>query len=72
MRATLSRCPAGGEGSWTATPEQELDDVAARFATALAAAGIVVRRCGGSDLYEWMFRWFNPTRQSSMAMPTQC
>jgi len=60
MRATLSRCPAGGEGSWTATPEQELDDVAARFATALAAAGIGVRRCGGGDLYEWMFRWFNP------------
>ena len=60
MRATLSLCPAGGEGSWTATPEQDLDDVAARFATALAAAGIVVSRCGGGDLYEWMFRWFNP------------
>ena len=60
VRATLSRCPVGGEGSWTATPEQELDDVAARFATALAAAGIGVRRCCGKDLYEWMFRWFNP------------
>jgi conjugative transfer ATPase len=60
VRATLSRCPAGGEGSWAAAPEQELDDVAARFATALAAAGIVVRRCGGRELYEWMFRWFNP------------
>ena len=60
VRATLSRCPASGEGAWTATPEQELDDVAARFATALTAAGIVVRRCDGKDLYEWMFRWFNP------------
>ena len=34
--------------------------MAARFATALAAAGIGVRRCCGKDLYEWMFRWFNP------------
>lgn len=34
--------------------------MAARFATALTAAGIGVRRCGGRELYDWLFRWLNP------------
>ncbi len=42
------------------TPEEELNDVASKFITALNSAGVRARRCGGEDLYEWMFRWFNP------------
>lgn len=42
------------------TVEQELNDAAERFGAAMESAGISIRRCGGGDLYEWMYRWFNP------------
>lgn len=38
----------------------ELDALAERFTSALASAGIGARRCGGQELYDWLFRWFNP------------
>jgi len=60
IRATLSRSPSGETQAWALTPEQALNDVAARFTTALTAAGIGVRRCGGRELYDWLFRWLNP------------
>jgi len=60
IRATLSRTPNGESQGWSLAPGQELNDVAARFAVALSAAGLVVRRCGGKELYDWLFRWLNP------------
>ena len=63
IRATLyRRRPAAthGYGATDETPEIELNDVAAKLATALNSAGVRVRRCTGEDLYTWLFRWFNP------------
>ncbi|MGZ8219916.1 TraC family protein, partial [Methylomagnum sp.] len=59
VRATLSR-PFKHPYPGPASPAQEMSDVADRFAAGLDAAGIGVRRGGGGDLYEWMFRWLNP------------
>lgn len=42
------------------SPEAELNEVAGKFTTALATAGIPAIRCGGQALYDWLFRWFNP------------
>jgi conjugative transfer ATPase len=42
------------------SPEDELNDVAEKFSTALLTAGIKSSRCTGQDLYDWLFRWFNP------------
>jgi conjugative transfer ATPase len=59
VRATLSRFyPQPYPGPLS--PEAEINDVAARFAAGLEAAGLGVRRCQGEDLWEWMVRWFNP------------
>jgi hypothetical protein len=50
VRATLTRFyPHPYPGG---VPDQEVNDVAARFAGGLEAAGIGVRRCSGQDLWE--------------------
>lgn len=41
-------------------PADELNDVARRLATGLAAAELAARRCDGRDLFQWMFPWFSP------------
>lgn len=41
-------------------PVTEINQVAERFVTQMAATGIGVRRCDDNDLYAWLLRWFNP------------
>ncbi len=63
IRATLyrRRKPAAALYSYyNNSPEDELRDVAAKLIISLSSAGIKAIRCGGEELYEWMFRWFNP------------
>ncbi|WP_077731988.1 conjugative transfer ATPase [Methylocaldum sp. 14B] len=61
VRAVLyRRRPPGPLPFSDPTAEQELNDVAGRLVTALESAGISARRCGGADLYYWLFRWLNP------------
>ena len=42
-------------------PVLEVNQVAERFVTQMAATGIGIRRCSDQDLYAWLLRWFNPT-----------
>jgi len=42
------------------SPKDELNDAVSKLTTSLLSAGIKARRCGGEELYEWMFRWFKP------------
>jgi len=42
------------------SPEDELNDAVSKLTTSLMSVGIKTQRCGGQELYEWMFRWFNP------------
>ncbi|WP_404357113.1 conjugative transfer ATPase [Methylotuvimicrobium sp. KM1] len=65
IRATLyrRRKPAKNAGThdyYHLPPEEELNDAAAKLTTAFATAGIRLTRLGGKELYDWMFRWFNP------------
>ena len=60
VRATLSR-PYPRTFSGPGTPEEEINDVATRFAAGLQAAGVSARRCDGEDLWNWMARWLNPS-----------
>lgn len=41
-------------------PVTEINQVAERFVTQMAATGIGIRRCDDYDLYAWLLRWFNP------------
>jgi len=41
-------------------PVAEINQVAERFVTQMAATGIGIRRCDDNDLYAWLLRWFNP------------
>ncbi|MEO1081500.1 MAG: conjugative transfer ATPase [Pseudomonadota bacterium] len=41
-------------------PVTEINQVAERFVTQIAATGIGIRRCDDHDLYAWLLRWFNP------------
>lgn len=41
-------------------PVTEINQVAERFVTQMAATGIGIRRCSDQDLYSWLLRWFNP------------
>ncbi len=41
-------------------PVTEINQVAERFVTQMAATGIGIRRCDDNDLYAWLLRWFNP------------
>jgi len=69
-RATLyRRQPAAHRDLSVHQTEQELNDVAARFAESLAAAGVRVRRLGGKDLYQWLLRWFNPGSRARNGEP---
>jgi conjugative transfer ATPase len=38
----------------------EVRETTGRLATALEAAGLRARLCGGRDLYEWLLPWLNP------------
>ena len=63
VRATLYRRRKRSNAEYNyyhVTPEYELNDVAIKLQTSLLTAGIHSTRCGGKELYEWMFRWFNP------------
>lgn len=63
IRATLYRRRKPDKSAhdyYHMAPNDELNDAAAKLATALTTAGIRLTRLGGKDLYEWMFRWFNP------------
>ena len=60
VRATLSR-PYPRTFSGPGTPEEEINDVAVRFAAGLQATGVSARRCDGEDLWNWMARWLNPS-----------
>lgn len=40
--------------------ETELNEVATKWTSALAAAGIFARRGTGADFYQWLLPWFNP------------
>jgi conjugative transfer ATPase len=41
-------------------PVTEINQVAERFVTQMAATGIGIRRCDDHELYAWLLRWFNP------------
>jgi len=61
VRATLyRRLKATGHPPPAVEVEEALNDVATKWAAALASAGIRARRGAGQDLYDWLLRWFNP------------
>ena len=61
IRATLYRRRSSAHRSASLSRgEDELNDVAARWCEALAAAGVRAHRGTGKDLYTWLVRWFNP------------
>jgi conjugative transfer ATPase len=61
VRATLYRRLAAHEHRRSALEgEAELNEVAAKWTSALAAAGIRVARCTGEAFYQWLLPWFNP------------
>jgi hypothetical protein len=41
-------------------PEEAIGEIGARLETALASAGVRLRRCDGREFYDWMLAWFNP------------
>ena len=42
------------------SPEDQLNQVCERLASALAGAGIAVLRQNGAQIHAWLLRWFNP------------
>lgn len=42
------------------SPEDQLNQVCDRLASALAGAGIAVLRQNGAQIHAWLLRWFNP------------
>ena len=43
----------------------EINQVAERFVTQMAATGIGICRCDDHELYGWLLRWFNPKAEVS-------
>ena len=61
VRVTLvRRLPPRDRAQPLLEVEADLNDVATKWASALAAAGIGVRRGIGADFYAWLLPWFNP------------
>lgn len=61
VRATLYRRQStANRGTALRHSEDELNDVAARWTEAMAAAGVQAHRGTGEELYIWLLRWFNP------------
>ncbi len=63
VRATLYRRRKPKKAAYDyhhISPEEELNDVADKLSTSLQTSGIRAIRCGGEELYRWLFRWFNP------------
>ncbi len=63
VRATLYRRRKPGKAAYgylNTSPEDELNEVAEKLRTSLASVGVSAARCGGRELYDWMFQWFNP------------
>ncbi len=63
VRATLYRRKKPTKAVYSyhnVSPEEELNDAVEKLMTSLLSVGIRATRCGGEELYEWMFRWFNP------------
>ena len=46
-------------------PVTEINQVAERFVTQMAATGIGICRCDDHELYGWLLRWFNPKAEVS-------
>jgi len=44
---------------------EEINEVADRFQNQLSTTGINIWRTEGKDLYEWMFKWFNPNPEAT-------
>jgi conjugative transfer ATPase len=40
--------------------EEALNDVATKWTTSLAAAGVTAQRANGQAFYQWLLSWFNP------------
>ena len=49
----------------------ELNEVATKWTSALAAAGISVHRHTGAGFYQWLLPWFNPCPQGQSALGGQ-
>ncbi len=72
VRATLyRRLTPGGRTPSAVEVEETLNDVATKWVASLASAGIKVRRGTGTDLYEWLLKWFNPNPDLSNGDPDQ-
>ena len=68
VRATLYRRRKPKKAAYDyhhISPEEELNDVAEKLVTSLQTAGIRAIRCGGGELYQWLFRWFNPNPEAT-------
>lgn len=64
VRATLyrRRKPTNmAYGYLNTSPEDELNEIAAKFTASMSSVGVRIDRCGGHELYDWMFQWFNPS-----------
>lgn len=48
-----------------ASPHEKLVNVSDKLMTAFRTTGVGIERAGGKDLYEWMFRWFNPNPETT-------
>ena len=72
VRATLyRRLHASGKAPPLIEVEEALNEVAATWTAALAAAGIRAHRANGKHLYEWLLRWFNPAAAVANGDPDQ-
>ncbi len=71
VRATLyRRLPPREQYRRAIEVEAELNEVAIKWVSALAAAGIRAHRATGADLYRWLLPWFNP-RPACNTPPSQ-
>ncbi|MFA7554129.1 MAG: conjugative transfer ATPase [Spongiibacteraceae bacterium] len=59
VRVFLYRRRAMGDKE-SIDPVTEINQVAERFVTQMAATGIGICRCVDHELYAWLLRWFNP------------
>ena len=68
VRATLYRRRKPTKATYSylnASPEDELNEIAAKLSASLSSVGMRVNRCGGHELYDWMFQWFNPAPETT-------
>lgn len=68
VRATVYRRLSSRHRADLHQSEKCLNDVVNSWEVSLKSAGVGVRRCDSSDLYEWLQPWFNPQR----SLPAHC